>query len=210
MSHTLHRRACPDEPRDDYVILVMASKAFNKNEATAEKYKNYLRIFSRHNPVNMGGMHIGHLYTSTAEKIIEAVDKVFPNVPIIHGVFKNREDLVGALKEIKDADMGLSVIVSGLAADVDCCAKEAGLGRHSVSYSLGTWGDTSRLPDEKYLQISSMCGHALISFNLIKKNVDKIKKGQSTPEQAAAELAKPCVCGIFNADRARRLLEEFI
>jgi len=210
MTHTLHRRAGNVGLDDDYVILVMAATGINKDDSCVEKYKEYLRIFLKHNPVNMGGMGIGHLYDSEPEEIIENVEKVWPDLPMVHGVFKNREDLIGALKDIKEADLGLSVIVSGLAESTDCCIKEAGLHRHSINYSLGIWGATEKLPDERYLQITTMCGHAMISFNLVDKMVEDIKAGRITAEQAAAELAKPCVCGIFNVDRAKRLLEEFI
>jgi hypothetical protein len=210
MSHTLHRLAGQDGLQDDYVILVMAASAYNKDETTPEKYKQYLRIMLKHNPANMGGMGIGHLCDSTPDEIIGAIDKVFPNLPMVHGVFATREDLVGALQDIKEADLGLSVIVTGLVDATDCCVKEAGLKRHSINYSLGIWGDTEQLPDEKIQQISSMCGHAMISFNLVKKAVEDIKAGRTTAEEAACELAKPCVCGIFNPARAKRLLEEFL
>lgn len=210
MTHTLHRRAGNDGLQDDYVILVMAATAVNKDDTTAEKYKKFLRIFLKHNPVNMGGMGTGHLCDSTPEEIIGRIDTVWPNLPMVHGVFQTREDLVGALKDIKEADMGLSIIVSGLVDATDCCAKEAGLSRHSINYSLGIWGDTTKLPDERLLKISTMCGHAMISFNLINKMIADIKTGAITADQAASELAKPCVCAIFNKERAKRLLLEFI
>lgn len=210
MTHTLHRRAGNDGLNDDYVILVMAAVGINKDDTTAEKYKNFLRIFLKHNPVNIGGIGIGQLYDSSPEKIIDMIDSVWPNLPMIHGVFNTREDLVAALKDIKEADMGISVIVTGLAESVDCCRKEAGLERHSINFSMGIWGDKMKLPDEKYLQIASMCGHAMISFNLINKMIDDIKTGSSTIDQAAKELAKPCVCGIFNKERAKKILQEFV
>ena len=210
MTHTLHRRAGKDGLSDDFVVLVMAASGINKVHDTADKYKDYLRIFLKHNPVNIGGMGIGHLYDSTPDKIIEMIDTIWPNVPMVHGVFQTRDDLVGALKDIKKADLGLSVIVSGLAEYADCCAKEAGISRHSINYSLGIWGDTTKLPDERYLQISSMCGHAMISFNLISEMIENIKSGLITVDQAAAELGKTCVCGIFNGVRAKRLLDDFL
>ena len=210
MSHTLHRLAGNDGLQDDYVILVMAASAYNKDETTPEKYKQHLRIMLKHHPVNLGGMGIGHLCDSTPEEILAAVDEFFPELPMVHGVFATREDLVGALRDIKDADLGLSVIVTGLVDATNCCAKEAGLKRHSINYSFGIWGDTDKLPDEKIQQISSMCGHAMISFNLVKKAVEDIKAGKISAEKAACELAKPCVCGIFNPARAKRLLEEFL
>jgi hypothetical protein len=199
-----------DGLKDDYVILVMAASAYNKDASTPGKYKEYLRIMLRHNPVNLGGMGIGHLCDSTPDKIIAAIDEVFPNLPMVHGVFSTREDLVEALRDIREADLGLSIIVSGLVDATSCCAKEAGLKRHSINYSLGIWGDTEMLPDERIQQISSMCGHAMISFNLVKKAVEDIKEGRISAEEAACELAKPCVCGVFNPARAKRLLEEFL
>lgn len=207
MTHTLHRVANLQDFKEDFVILVMPAKGINNDENIVEKLKKFLRIFERHNPVNLGGIGIGHLYDSAADQII---DNVYSELPMVHGVFSNREDLVSALKDIKDEDMGISIIVSGLVDSVDCCAKEAGLKRHSVNYSLGIWGDKARLPDEKYLEITSMCGHAMISVNLIKKMINDVKKGIKTIEQAAAELAKPCVCGIFNAEKAQKILEELI
>jgi hypothetical protein len=50
----------------------------------------------------------------------------------------------------------------------------------------------------------------MISFNLVKKAVEDIKEGRISAEEAACELAKPCVCGVFNPARAKRLLEEFL
>lgn len=145
MTHTLHRVANLQDFKEDYVILVMPAKGINNDENIVEKLRKFLGIFERHNPVNMGGIGIGHLYDSTADRII---DNVYSELPMVHGVFSNREDLVAALKDIKVEDMGISIIVSGLVDSVDCCAKEAGLKRHSVNYSLGIWGDKTKLPDE--------------------------------------------------------------
>jgi hypothetical protein len=51
-----------------------------------------------------------------------------------------------------------------------------------------------------------MCGHGLVSGRLVKRMVADIKKKKITPEKAALELAKPCLCGIFNPHRAAKLL----
>lgn len=207
MTHTLHRRAGLDGLENDYVIMAMPARGINNDGQVVEKLQGFLGIFAKHNPVNMGALGISHLYESTPEQIIE---NVYPELPMVHGVFTNRADLIAALSEIKEADMGISIIVSGLVDAADCCIREAGLKRHSINYSLGIWGDTRLLPDEKYLQITSMCGHAMISLNLVKKMIADIKQGAITVEAAAAELAKPCVCGIFNGVRAQQLLEELM
>ena len=52
-----------------------------------------------------------------------------------------------------------------------------------------------------------MCGHGMVSVNLIKKAVEKVKNGKLTSEKAAENLFKPCMCGIFNPHRAAKLLE---
>ena len=51
-----------------------------------------------------------------------------------------------------------------------------------------------------------MCGHAMISANLVKSMVQEIKAGTKTPEEAAKVLAPQCACGIFNPARAAKLL----
>ena len=210
MSHTLHRIAGSDISNEDYVILVMAASGYNKDETVPAKYKTLFEIFEKHNPANFGSTRTGRLTDTPVEEMFDALDNLYPNLPIIHAVFSTREDLVEVLKEIKEVDLGLSVIVSGLVDATDCCIKEAGLKRHSINYSLGVWGKAALLPDEKILQISSMCGHAMISFNLVQKVIDDIKAGKTTPEKAAITLSKPCVCGVFNPQRARLLLEEFM
>ena len=48
----------------------------------------------------------------------------------------------------------------------------------------------------------------MISVNLVKKMIADIRKGIITPKKAAQKLAEPCVCGIFNPEKAERLLTE--
>jgi len=51
-----------------------------------------------------------------------------------------------------------------------------------------------------------MCGHGLVSTNLVNSVVEEIKAGTKTPEDAAKELTPQCACGIFNPARAAKLL----
>jgi len=37
--------------------------------------------------------------------------------------------------------------------------------------------------------------------------VKRIKKGETTPEEAAADIAAPCGCGISNKKRAQELFK---
>ena len=54
----------------------------------------------------------------------------------------------------------------------------------------------------------ALCGHAMISFNLIKHCVQEIKAERITAKAAAEKMAANCHCGIFNPERAARVLEK--
>ena len=83
----------------------------------------------------------------------------------------------------------------------------AGTPRHSVGYSLGFEGQTEHLPNEDILTLSAMCGHGMVSASFAKKMIDWVKEGRRTPAQAASYMTRFCSCGVFNASRAARVLE---
>jgi len=127
---------------------------------------------------------------------------------IIHAVFRDREKLKACLKEIKERDFGISTVVSGLCGETEKICAEIGLAPHTVNYSLGVHGRTERLPEGEVLEIHTMCGHAMVSYNLIRHMVKQIEKGKITCRGAARKLARMCDCGIFNTYRAEKLLEK--
>ena len=100
----------------------------------------------------------------------------------------------------------MSVVVAGILDSVNDCCQKAGLKRHTVELSLGIWGKTEKLPSNDILEVTSMCGHGLISASLVNSLVGGIKAGAKTPEDAARELTPNCTCGIFNPARAAKLL----
>ena len=203
MSHTLHRIKTETGKYDDYVVLIMPARGIN-NQNSVEVFRKYMDLLIKFDPVNMGGMKMGTLATNTFEEIKANIS---PDAPMMHAVFKDRDTLIEVMKALKEADYGYSVVVSGLVDDVDCCAKKAGIQRHSVDITLGTWGDTSKLTPEEILEITTMCGHAMISAGLVKQIRKAVVEGRMEPEKAAKILAKPCYCGIFNITRAENLLE---
>jgi len=207
MTHTLHRFKENGLNEDDFVIIAMPARGINNDENVTDKLRKFLEIFNKNNAVNMGGMGTGMLVNTPSYKIIE---NVYPELPMVHGVFDNRDNLINALKDIKEANMGISVIVSGLIDEVNECVAEVGLNRHSVNYSLGIWGDKSKLPDENYLEISTMCGHAMVSPSYIAKIVNDIEHNKISIEKAAIKLSLPCVCGIFNPKKAEKILRKIV
>jgi hypothetical protein len=73
---------------------------------------------------------------------------------------------------------------------------------------MGTYGSLEKLPDPNFREITTMCGHGLVSPGLVKYMLIKIKAGRISYEEAGIELAKPCICGVFNQKRAEEILRE--
>ncbi|MFW6035293.1 MAG: hypothetical protein ACOCRZ_03460 [Halothermotrichaceae bacterium] len=206
MTHTLHRRGDRDSLSRDFVFLMMPSKDIN-HENSAPKLKKFFQLALKNGSVKIGNCRNGNEYfVGGVEEVLESVE----DRAVIHAVFTEKDKVKSMLRDLKEEDIGLSVVLSGLLDEVDQCCKEEGVQRHTVNESVGIWGNTDLLPDEKKLQINTMCGHGMVTVNLINDVVDKIEAGKLTIEEGAEELFKPCMCGIFNPERAEELLEEIV
>lgn len=203
MTHTLHRRGSEENLKRDYVLLCMAAKGINE-KGSEEKMREFLRINLRHHPVNIGDMRTGNMYNVPVDEIIKKVT----STSIVHGVFTDQNTVMNVLKDLKEADLGLSVVVSGPFSCVGELCQAAGLSPHSVDYSGGIWGKRDQLPPDEILEVTTMCGHAMVATNLVKSLIDEIKAGERSAEESGKELAKVCECGIFNPVRAAELLRE--
>jgi hypothetical protein len=126
----------------------------------------------------------------------------------VSAVFDNADAVVAFIQELKQANLGLSINISGALDKAQECARRASLERHSVEYSLGFFGQTDRMADRQTLELATMCGHGMLSFSFVRKLIDWVKQGRRSPEQASATLARFCSCGIFNPTRACRLFED--
>ena len=203
MSHSLHRSGGVDCLLDDYTTLSLGIKGYNTEE-TPLAVGEAAKVALRHNSIN--GVWTGW---TGPEITPDTPAEAFIGAKVqggTHAVFTSEEDLVGFLREMRELDMGISVVVSGLFDHVHDCCRRAGLEPHTVNTSLGVWGKTDLLPEERVLDISTMCGHGLVTFALIKDCADKIRSGKMTPEQAAEKMRPLCYCGIFNTKRAARIL----
>lgn len=216
MTNTLHRYGSADTTRDDFVVFAMPTKA-NKQGSLA-KLKRFLEIAAKHGPVNLGGGKKGgferpseHLTplvhwtgrprTATTE-VIESID----TEGTVAAVFDDVTKVKALLAELRQADLGMSINVSGLTDAARQAAAEAGITRHSVEFSLGfAFGETDRMPDRRTLEIATMCGHGMVAFGLVQKLVYMVKEGRRTPGEAARCLTRFCSCGVFNTARAERL-----
>ena len=203
MSHTLHRCGKHDDLKNDFVVFCMSAKTVNA-KGSGPKMRKFFEILKKYPAENFGDVKTGSRFNSEWQTIHDG----YKDQSVAHYVFSDAEVVGQILKELKEADLGLSVIVSGVFEKVGELCRQAGLPMHTVEYSGGVMGRTERLPKGPVLSITTMCGHGLVSANLVKKMATQVKKGQKNLPEAAAELAKPCMCGVFNAQRAERLLME--
>ena len=123
-------------------------------------------------------------------------------------MFDSREKAVACLRDVIDQDMGLSINISTSVDGARQAGLQCGIPRHSVEYSLGFTDPNDRLPRGQILELATMCGHGMVSFNLAQKMIDMVREGRRTPAQAVATLTRFCPCGVYNPSRAIRLIEE--
>jgi hypothetical protein len=219
MTNTLHRFGDPETQRDDYIVFAMSSKGIN-HEGAAEKLQAFLRLARKHAPVNMGHATKGGMYRPSSDLTPfahwsrptgadpEVVVKGIEEPSTVAAVFDDVANVEAFLKDLKAANLGISINISSLAEEANACCKRAGITRHSIEYSLGFHGDLNQLPDRHVLELSTMCGHGMVSHSFARKMIDLVRENRRTPQQAATAMARFCACGIFNLTRAIRLLEQ--
>lgn len=207
MTHSLHRRGTPESLKDDYVLLVTAASGIN-HEGSQEKMSQILEIILEAKPVNIGAYNSGTILSGVdIEKIKEWC---LVKVPRVRCCFSSLEVVEEVVRKIKELDMGMSVTVQGPIEDLAEMNQRLGIKPHSINLSLNVWGREGELPSEEVLEFVTMCGHGLISAELVKKAISQVKAGRRTPKQAANMLSHPCVSGIFNPVRAEKLFEKYV
>jgi hypothetical protein len=205
VTHTLHRRGDRASLSQDYIVFTMSAKGLNE-EGSAERMKQFLGILLKHHPVNYGDMVTGNCHVKSQEEILQNIQ----STSIVHGVFTDEQDVVEILKELKESDLGMSVVVTGIHDETEKGCQESGLAKHTVENSLGIFGQYKKLPADEVLQLTTMCGHGMVPANLVERVLVQIKRGKKTAREGAVELTRPCHCGIYNPMRAERLLTRLL
>ena len=218
MTNTLHRYGDADSFRDDYIIFAMPSKG-NNDVGSIEKLKTFLKIAVSHGPANIGASGRSSYRPSASlnpsvhwkrdlDPNFESVIAGVRSAGTAAAVFDSRDKAVQCLREVIDADLGLSVNISTSVEGAKETGRECGIERHSVEYSLGFQDPHDRLPRNQILELATMCGHGMISFSFAQKMIDMVREGRRTPAQAVAALTRFCPCGVYNPSRATRLIED--
>ena len=205
MSHTLHRAGDRENLACDYVVFSMSAKGYNE-DGSGEKLREFLETLLKYKPVNYGDMLTGNCFVKSEEEIVNNIS----SGSIVHTVFTDPSVVTQVIKELKEKDLGMSVIVTGLHEETAGCCREGGIRKHTVEHSLGIFGQKQRLPSDGVLQLTTMCGHAMVSVNLVNRVIVRIKKGKMSFKEAAIELTRQCHCGIYNPYRAEKLLRKLV
>jgi hypothetical protein len=195
----------------DYVVLIRPGCNADKIGIT-DKCRKILNLFAQHGAVNMSTGARGRTYKGNyaAEHDISVIMEAFKTGDSPHGVFDSLEKLRAFLTDLKTLGYDLPVAVSGLREEVGSICGELDAKLISYICSLGIRGNPEFVPKEPILEIVTMCGHGLVSQYLAEHLAREVKLGQTTLETASLELAKPCLCGIFNPQRAKYLLRKLI
>ncbi len=200
MTHTLHRQGSVESLKEDYVVLVMGEDIpFDIYRRRLQKRFPYIYEMVKKVLLNFGIL-----------KLLRIIRKAKPTGSYRSPVFNNKKELTSYLKELKERNMGKSVVVSGLFDEVNDCLKELNLSPHTVQFSLGTFGKKELLPNKEILEITTMCGHHMISPGLVEKLANDIKNGSISLEEATEVMSEQCVCGVFNKERTCKLMETLV
>ncbi len=205
MTNTLHRQGTLESLKNDYVIFAHTSRGITR-EGSAPKLQKFMKICMKYHPVNIGDGKQGNIHQDDIDirKLISSQGDGAGAA----AVFTDLDTLQKVIEELIKADLGISINISGLLDGVQQCCRNAGIERHSVEHSLGFWGAKDRLPEREILELNTMCGHGMVSFNLIRKMIEYVKLRRLTSKKAAKIMAKCCECGVFNPTRAEILLEK--
>lgn len=204
MTHSLHRKGRRASLERDYVFL--ATPAIGVNHVGCRpRLERILEIVYEVKPTNIGSYDTGTVLTGVTYDDIRAE---MDDASRIRCVFSDLEDVRTVLRRLKEEDLGISIVISGLIDDVLRVAAEEGLCPHTVNLSLGIHGASEGLPGETVLHFMTMCGHGMISAGIVDRLIEDVKGGRRSAREAAEVMARPCVCGIFNQERAREMLTE--
>ena len=197
MTHSLHRTGTEENLKTDYVFLAMRAAGIHdttpeEKEIAREKLLKIGKILDQHGPTRI------------------MMERLRRFSPVVTAAFDDINKVKDVLTTLKQEDLGLSIVISGLISDIKEISKEVGLKPHTAHLSLGVFGKKERLPSDAILEITTMCGHHCISPQSVTYYIEQIKKGEIQIEEAAQELAKPCICGIVNPTRVRQILRKLI
>ncbi len=207
MTHSLHREGTIDSLEKDYTLFIYPARGFNY-DGSGPKTRRLVEILYPMRPANMIVSTLRkNLYSGVRpEEVLESIK----DGAKVYCVFTSQEELKETLIRMKEKGEGISITVSGLIDRVREIAAEIGLRPHTINLSLGIHGRTDLLPPPDIRQFTTMCGHGMVSPQLVRDVLRRVKSGKLDTWEGSLVLAGPCICGIHNPYRSKELLEDLI
>ncbi|MHB8769923.1 MAG: hypothetical protein ACYC7J_02915 [Syntrophales bacterium] len=206
MTHSLHREGSIPSLESEYVLFIYPARGFNY-KGSAPKVRHMVELLYQAGPVNMIPTSLRrNMYSGVTNE--EILDSITVEGTRVYSVFNSREKLTEAVRLLKEADEGISVMVSGVIDRVREISAELGINPHMVNLSLGIHGRTDRLAPPDIRECTTMCGHGVVSPFLVKDMIRRVKTGKISAWDGSVLLAEPCTCGIYNPCRSAELLRE--
>jgi hypothetical protein len=204
MSHTSQRRGLdPSRPGEELIVLAITPSADRSREGIREAVNELAAKMLEHGR--------DHWPQWTIDRLEAIPDGSFPGTMAVAFTDVQRvENLLNDLKQEwlprnRRAGYPISIVLTGLTDDAHSVCEKTGFTEHTYLHSMGFFGRTDLLPPEEEMCLVTMCGHGLVAQSRIKHLLDSIRNGVLTPEEAAADIARPCTCGIGNHERAARV-----
>lgn len=230
MTHSNHRRGDRESLSKDYIVITRVDRTnqaqIQYKEGLKSRVKKFLEICAKYKPTAIAskedqGIVVNRWMKRWQREMDSGIHKCTPMNEITedpnpnpravtHVVYTDYNSVVNVINELKEADLGLSVVVSGMFDKVFQICEETQTSPHTVNLSLETFGRADLLPKEPILSLLTMCGHSLISRQLIEDLIRKISEDVLSVEQAAIEMGKQCTCNIFNVERGIELITKYL
>jgi len=217
VTHSNHRLGSPEELLRDWIIFNTDARPLDP-----KRHERYMQILTAHNPVCLACRRIEkdkttrYRYVKGWEETKDAAKLPYSTLVEIgdlrdikwgSAVYTNKKDVEAVVRELKEADLGISVVVSGLLGGVRSACEAAGFEPHTVNMSAGTYGRLELLPEARILEITSMCGHHMVSPYLVAHMAREVRARRLTLTDASMEMARQCTCNFFNVERCQELLQ---
>ena len=231
MSHTSQRRGLdPSRPGKELVVLAMVPTQYKDVAGIRDAMGELAAKMLEHGPDNWISRNFTELaipQLGNARSLVKALNGLSPTrakylligkvaemSSVITAVYTDTRKVANLIADLKgdwlarnrEKGYPISIVLSGLIDDVHGCCQKTGLTEHTYLHSLGFFGRVQDLPTEDELSLITMCGHGLIAVNRVRTLVKRIRDGEIAPKEAANDIAKPCVCGIVNRERAEEIL----
>ncbi len=204
MTHALHRTGSTSSLKGDFVLLAVPAKT--NRDTAGPALARVAEIVLAASPANLGSSALG-MNMALGLDTEEFVDRIAASDGL-QCAFSSKEQLRAVLLNLKEADLGVSITVSGLLEDIWEIAGNLDLTPHTADLSFGLLFDPDGVCEDEVLEIVTMCGHDRVSTALVRREARAVACGDKSAREAALALGKPCTCGIFNLNRAARILEK--